>query len=76
MINVTCLECNKVSGITVEGELRDYEGATIDCSHCGFGMIILNGEIKDFNKYLQSNYKSMGVEIDEEKDYTKGFIEI
>jgi len=76
MIRVTCINCEQPIKIHAEGVLADYEGFTTDCPDCGKTMIILDSTLKDFNEYLQGNYKSMGVDIDKEKDYTKTYIEV
>lgn len=74
-IKATCIECKETFEILVDGELKDYEGSTLDCSKCGLTMIILEGKLENFNDYLKKNYESMGVKVDKEKDYTKDYIE-
>lgn len=77
MIISNCIKCGQKIKIEVDGiSLEDYNYATLDCPDCGKTLIILEGVLKDFNEYLKGNYESMGVEIKDNVDYTKTFVEV
>lgn len=76
MIDINCIFCNTKQGVDAEGKLKDYEGSTLDCVECEKTMVIEDGELKDLNEILKRNYKSMGMEIDENEDYAKNFITV
>lgn len=75
MIDCTCIFCKKDFQIKAEGTLADHEYSTLDCSHCKAIMIIIKDELKDFNEYLTNIYKKEGIEINENEDVTKTYLE-
>lgn len=75
MIDIHCIFCNAPQGVEADGDIRDYEGYTLDCVECDKTMIIEDGILKDLNEVLKKRYAEMGVKIDENKDCTKDFIE-
>lgn len=76
MIDVNCISCENKFGIPVNGKLEDYEGCTLDCPDCMTTFIIEDGVLKDFNEVLKQSYKEMGLNIDEDHDYTKDYIDV
>lgn len=75
MLDIYCIFCSSKQGLDIDGELKDHDGCTLDCVYCSKTMIVEDGKLKDLNEILKIRYKEMGVEIDENKDYTKSFVE-
>ncbi len=47
-----CIKCNQDIAKATPEVMKEYEGATADCPHCGALLIIKGGKFLDFHEYL------------------------
>lgn len=50
-----CPECNKGFRFTTETSMKEAEGCTLDCPHCKNILIVKEGTLKHFHKWLHSH---------------------
>jgi ssDNA-binding Zn-finger/Zn-ribbon topoisomerase 1 len=49
-----CIKCNQDIVKATAEVMKEYEGATADCPHCGALLIIKEGKFLDFHEYIHS----------------------
>ena len=51
MIKLVCVECNSEFDVNCNS-IKEAEGATVDCPSCNKLLVIDNGKILDFHKFI------------------------